>query len=116
MTCELPPLIRRMIPRLISSFAPERILLFGSYAKGTNHDSSDVDLLIVANSEGYAGANQRRARQLTSDCFPRVDIVFATPQEVAEAANARSPFLMSILGSGITLYDRQEGRASQAVP
>lgn len=105
MQIELPPLIQRMIPRLIRSFAPERIVLFGSYAKGTKRDSSDVDLLIVAEVESGA-AHHRRARQLTSDCFPRVDIVFATPTEVAEAAEARSPFLYSILGSGITIYER----------
>ena len=106
MTVELPPLIQRMIPRLVRSFSPERILLFGSYAKGTKRDSSDIDLLVITSAEGDGGAHQRRARQLTSDCFPRVDIVFATPEEVAGAANLRSPFLMSILDTGITVYSR----------
>ncbi len=39
-----------------------------------------------------------------ADCFPRVDVVFASPEDVAEAPAAKSPFLYSILGSGITLY------------
>jgi predicted nucleotidyltransferase len=103
---ELPPLVQRTLQRLIRAFAPERIMLFGSYAKGTVHGGSDVDLLLVANLEGNPAFHQRRARQLAADCFPRVDIVFATPEEVTEAANARSPFLLSILGNGITVYTR----------
>jgi hypothetical protein len=35
-------------------------------------------------------------------------VVLATPEEVAGADQARSPFLASILGSGITLFDRME--------
>ncbi len=103
---ELPPLVRRSLERLVRSFAPERIVLFGSYAKGTVHGGSDVDLLMIANLEGNPAFHQRRARQLVADCFPSVDVVFATPADVAGAATAKSPFLLSILGTGITLYSR----------
>jgi predicted nucleotidyltransferase len=96
-----------MRPHVVRSpFAPQRVVLFGSYAKGTNQPGSDIDLLIVAALEGDPAFHQRRARQLCADCFPSVDVVFATPEDVAEAAAAKSPFLLSILGSGITLYSR----------
>jgi predicted nucleotidyltransferase len=92
--------------RLIRAFAPERVKLFGSYAKGTTHPASDVDLLLITHLEGNPSASLRRAHQLAADCFPPVDIVFATVEEVAQAEVARSPFLLSILGSGVTLYSR----------
>jgi len=101
---ELPPLVQRTVDRLIRIFAPERIVLFGSYAKGTTHSSSDIDLLVIANIVGNHAAHQRRADQLAVDCFPPIDIVLATPAEVAEAATARSPFLLSVMGYGITIY------------
>ena len=104
----LPPLLQRTIDRLARSFAPERIILFGSYAKGTHRPGSDVDLLVIANLEGDPYIHQRRARQLAADCFPLVDVVFCTSEDVAEAASARSPFLLSILDSGITVYSRPE--------
>ena len=103
---DLPPLVQRTVERLIRAFAPDRIMLFGSYAKGTARGASDVDLLVVARLEGSPLAHQRRARQLAADCFPRVDVVFATPEDIAEAPAAKSPFLLSILGSAITLYAR----------
>lgn len=102
----LPPLLERTVQRLIRAFAPERIMLFGSYAKGTNHPGSDIDLLIIANLPGDPAFHRRRARQLSADCFPSVDVVFATPEDVLEAPEAQSPFLLSILGSGVTVYSR----------
>ncbi len=106
MSHDLPPLVQRTLERLIRSFSPERVMLFGSYAKGTVHRGSDVDLLVIANLQGNPAFHQRRARQLAADCFPPVDVVFATPADVAGAATAKSPFLLSILGVGITLYTR----------
>jgi uncharacterized protein len=103
---DVPKLVQRTLDRLVRAFAPERIVLFGSYAKGMEHGRSDVDLLVIASLDDNRIFHQRRARQLTADCFPAVDIVFATPAEVAEAATAKSPFLLSILGSGVTVYTR----------
>jgi len=102
----LPPLVRRTLDRLVRAFAPERIVLFGSHAKGTVRKDSDVDLLVIAPMEGDPGRHLRRAKQLAADCFPPVDIVLATPTEVEQAASAKSPFLLSILGTGQTIYLR----------
>jgi predicted nucleotidyltransferase len=104
---DLPPLVQRTVQRLIRSFAPERIVLFGSYAAGTPNDRSDVNLLVIANIGENPGFHQHRARQLATDSFPRTDIVLATPADLARAATARSPFLASILSSGVTIYTRQ---------
>jgi predicted nucleotidyltransferase len=108
MTPVLPPLVQRTLARFVRAFAPERILLFGSYAKGATHTGSDVDLLIIADLPGNSSVHLRRAHQLAYDCFPRVDIVFATPREVAAADSAKSPFLSSILGTGIEVYRRAD--------
>jgi predicted nucleotidyltransferase len=102
----LPPHTLRAVERLRRAFAPERIILFGSYAKGTNHAGSDIDLLLVVDLPGDAGIHQRRARQLTADCFPPVDVVFQSPENVAEAGVAGSPFLVSVLERGVTLFSR----------
>ena len=102
----LPPLLNRTMSQFIRAFAPERIVLFGSYAKGTNHSGSDIDLLLIGAFENGGAGLHRRARQLAGQCFPRVDVVFCTPQEAEAASPARAPFLMSIIGSGITIYRR----------
>jgi predicted nucleotidyltransferase len=103
-TVQPPAFVRRTLDRLIRAFAPQRIVLFGSYAKGTSRPESDVDLLVVADLEGDFMVHLRRARQLVADSFPPVDIVLCTPEDIAEVNTARSPFLRSVLESGITLY------------
>jgi len=103
---ELPPLVQRVVKRLVRAFRPERIVLFGSWAKGTTHDRSDIDVLVIADLAGNPALHKRRARQLAGDSFPPMDFVFATPTEVAAAGAAKSLFLLSILGTGTTLYVR----------
>jgi len=102
----IPHSLRRVVGRYVRAFAPERIVLFGSYAKGTNQAGSDMDLLIIVRVEDRSGASARRARQLASDCFPPVDVAFATAEEVEQAALDRNPFLLSVLGTGVTVYER----------
>lgn len=101
-----PPFLTTTLERLALAFAPERIVLYGSYAKGTAHLDSDVDLLVVADLQGDRDAHRRRARQLVAPSFPRVDIMLCTPEEIAGADRASSPFLLSVLERGVTVYSR----------
>jgi len=116
MTTGQPPFfLQGAIERLGRAFAPDCIVLFGSYAKQCAGPGSDVDLLIVADLPGDPAQHLRRARQLVADCFPTVDVVLCTPEDVANAASARSPFLQSILERGVTVFRRPDvaGMSSQ---
>ena len=39
--------IKRFARRIAAKFHPEKIILFGSYAYGTPHEESAVDLLVI---------------------------------------------------------------------
>jgi predicted nucleotidyltransferase len=103
----LPASLRRVIDRYVRAFAPERIVVFGSYAKGSNRAGSDVDLLIVANVGDDTTWPARRARHLAADSYPPVDVVFASPEDVVNATPSGDPFLISILEVGVTVYRRE---------
>ena len=98
--------LRRPLERLVRAFAPTQVVLYGSYAKGAAEPGSDVDLLVVAELDGDRTIQLRRARQLVAASFPPVDVVLCTPEEVEGAATAASPFLSSVLESGLVLYSR----------
>jgi len=100
----LPPLVQRTVERLIAAFRPERIVLFGSFVKGTFGAGSDIDLLVIANLPSEIDTYRRRARQLAAGCFPPVDIALATALELDNTASSRSDFLISVLSRGITIY------------
>jgi uncharacterized protein len=101
-----PAFLNTPIERLVRALAPTRIVLFGSYAKGTARPGSDVDLLVVAEAGAEPAKAIRRARQLVATSFPAVDVVLCTPEDAEHAATAASPFLQSILETGITVYAR----------
>ena len=44
------PYIDKIIPIIVSLASPDQIVLFGSYARGTGSEKSDIDLLIVKKS------------------------------------------------------------------
>jgi predicted nucleotidyltransferase len=103
---KIPASLDRVVGRFIQAFAPEKIILYGSYAKGTNHARSDMDLLVIAETTGMFARPQARARHLARDSFPPVDVVFTTPLELAEATPENNPFLLSILEYGIVVYEK----------
>lgn len=95
--------------RLVRGLDPERVILYGSSAKGLMRPESDIDLLLLVDQGVDAAILLHRARQLVARSFPPVDLSVCTPDQVEEAYAGRSPFLLSILERGITIY-RRPGR------
>lgn len=44
---ELPPLVNAVVARILVAVRPEKIILFGSQARGDATDDSDIDLLLI---------------------------------------------------------------------
>jgi predicted nucleotidyltransferase len=95
-----------LLQRLIHSLAPDRVLLFGSRARGLARLGSDIDLLLVGAWNTEPRLLLRHARLLVRHSFPRVDLVLCTTEEVAAAEAGHAPFLFSILESGVVIYQR----------
>src|SRR5438132_8962895 len=72
--------IRRLARQIAEQFQPDKIILFGSYAYGTPHEDSDVDLLVVmpAKNEMDQGFKIRVAIPAP---FP-MDILVRKPSEM----------------------------------
>jgi predicted nucleotidyltransferase len=44
---ELPPAVQEIIDRIVEGYDPERIIVFGSYARGDATPESDLDVLVI---------------------------------------------------------------------
>ena len=98
--------------RSFRRFNPERILLFGSRARGDDDPESDVDLLVV-----YQTPKRFLARleelYLAWELPVAVDILAYTPEEFARLLRERA-FVQDIAAEGKVLYERH-GKRGQAV-
>jgi predicted nucleotidyltransferase len=73
--------ILQMVRRIVSQFHPEKIILFGSHARGDAGPDSDVDLLIVMPFSGSKREKQVEIRLALSSIRIPKDIMVTTPEE-----------------------------------
>jgi predicted nucleotidyltransferase len=97
--------IRRFARRIAERFDPDKIILFGSFAYGTPHEESDVDLLVVmpAREELTKAA---RIQLAFEPVFP-LDILVRTPQRLRRRLAEGDSFLQEIMSKGIVLYEKR---------
>jgi len=67
--------------QIVAEYNPEKIILFGSFAWGDPNENSDIDLLIVKNTEKGKLERMREVRDLVNTDFA-VDILVYTPAGV----------------------------------
>ena len=99
-------LLQEITQRIVESFSPEKVILFGSQASGTPRADSDIDLLIIMNS--HLSAIQR-AVEVKRACRPRfvsMDVLVKTPEELTTRLQQGNLFLRQILEQGRVLYER----------
>jgi predicted nucleotidyltransferase len=95
------------VQRIVQELHPEKIVLFGSYASGNPTPDSDVDLLVIMETD--LSSSQRYvavSRLLDPRPFP-VDILVKRPDEMKSALEKGDSFIREIITNGIVLYDRQ---------
>lgn len=88
----------------------QRIVLFGSLAKGTFTGSSDADLLIIVDRSDQPFL-QRLPRFMTTAISVPVDVFVYTADEVARAVAEGTGLVCEALRTGITLYDARAAKA-----
>jgi predicted nucleotidyltransferase len=73
--------IQRMVRRIVAQFHPERVILFGSQARGEAGPDSDVDLLVVMPVKGVKRRKQVEIRVALHDIPIPKDIIVTTPED-----------------------------------
>jgi predicted nucleotidyltransferase len=74
-------MIKEMVDRIVERFDPEKIILFGSHARGEAGPDSDVDLLIVMSVEGSKREKQIEVRSALHDIRLSKDVIISRAEE-----------------------------------
>ncbi len=104
-------LIRKFAREVADRFQPEKIILFGSYAYGTPHEDSDVDILVIMPVRNTTDMAAKIHLALMPP-FP-IDIIVRTPKEVRWRLAERESFLVEIMEKGKTLYEKDDSAVDQ---
>lgn len=99
--------INGFIEAIISEYNPEKVVLYGSYAKGTNHIESDIDIAVIVDKvEGSFLDKEARLYKIRRDFDINIEPI------LLENNKDRSGFLEHILSYGEVLYCRGMGTDS----
>lgn len=92
-------IINRFIEAIVPEYNPEKIVLYGSYAKGTNHIESDIDIAIIVDEvQGSFLEKEARLYKIRRGIDCNIEPI------LLESSKDRSGFLEHILSYGEVLF------------
>lgn len=97
--------VKNRIVSIFKAFDPYKIVLFGSHARAESDEWSDVDLIVVYETD-KAFLDRLKELYLAWDIPKAVDILAYTPEEFHRMA-AESPFVQDVLKEGEVLYEKR---------
>lgn len=95
---ELEQIVKDLLP-----YHPEKIILFGSIARGDYHEFSDVDLLIVKNTDKRFIDRIGEVYELLHTRMPVEPFVYSE-DELNTMLNNKNGFIENVMKEGIILY------------
>lgn len=96
--------LKEITEKIVKEFKPEKIILFGSWAWGVPGADSDVDLLVVKETDR---STREVAREIDGAIFPRpfpLDLLVYRPDQIEEGQARGDFFIKNILAKGMVLY------------
>lgn len=97
-------LIQIVTEKIVQNFNPEKIILFGSLARGEMRQDSDLDLFIIMPSDLRRDNRSLEISKIFSERLFSMDILVYTPEEVNMSLKRNNPFIKEILEEGRVLY------------
>ncbi len=100
-----PSTIRDRIKPIMKKHNVERVVLFGSYARGTNDNRSDIDLMIVMRTAKRFLDRIAEFEELY-DALPdtAIDVLVYNPAELQNISHRA--FIKTIISEGVVLYEQ----------
>ncbi len=96
-----------VVKRLRKYYEPDRIILYGSYSTKKGDKDSDIDLLIIKETDKRLIDRRIEVERILSDRLVALDIMVYTPDEVRFLFSIGSPFMEEVIEKGRVLYMRK---------
>src|SRR5688572_406552 len=100
-----PPYLSEVVDRIVRKFHPEKIILFGSCARGNAHKDSDLDLLVVLSKVEHKRKVAIEVLRALNGLPISKDVIITTPQEIEERGKTIGYILRPALEEGKVIYE-----------
>ncbi len=97
--------IKDKVRIIAEEYNPEKIILFGSFSSGTPTPHSDVDLLVIVDTDRSTWELGAEISLLFKHSYP-MDIIVRTPKEITRRLNAGDYFIRDLVENGKVLYEQ----------
>lgn len=102
----LPEILHEVTRRIVEVSAPERIILFGSYARGDFGPDSDVDLLVIKDGVDSTSAETGRIYRALQGIDVPIDVVVVRTSYVQRYGDLVGTIVRPALAEGKEIYGR----------
>ncbi|HEV2946667.1 MAG TPA: nucleotidyltransferase domain-containing protein [Gemmataceae bacterium] len=99
-----PEVLRDIVRRIVAVSRPEKIILFGSAARGEMGPNSDVDLLIIKRGRYHRGRLMEAVYTGLHGAGAAVDVIFANPDEIDRYRDSHCLVIAPALREGKIVY------------
>lgn len=99
--------IKNIVNRIANKYHPEKVILFGSYAKGNYTNDSDLDLLIIKDTDLSKQKRNFEIYKLLRGSMVPIDILVYTQSEFDEEKLNKFSFLHSAIKTSKIMYERK---------
>ena len=103
---DLDAALREIVDRIVKGFSPQKIILFGSRARGTAAAESDVDLLVVTDRPGSRRKQAVAIDLALADIRVAKDVLVVGTEELERDKDIVGTIAYPASREGIVLYDR----------
>jgi predicted nucleotidyltransferase len=100
--------IDEVVRQIAEKFHPQKIILFGSYARGNPRPESDVDMLVVMDTPLKEVEQAIEICQQIEYRFG-LDLIVRTPERLQERLEMGDWFLRDVVEEGKVVYESRNG-------
>ncbi len=102
--------IEEITQRIVASVEPDRVILFGSRARGDNSERSDYDICVLKTGVPHRRTLAKQIYRLLYDSGAAVDVIVETPERFEQLKNNRFLVYNAIAEHGRVIYDKPRSR------
>lgn len=105
--------VHKVVHNIALKYKPQKIVLFGSMARGDYHEGSDIDVMLIKDTNKKFGERIGDVILLNNTMIPLEPVIY-NQKEFDRLLNEGRDFAIAIKKDGVVLYEQRSGKMAKA--